>query len=107
MLTVGSAGGRVDATQVRCVDLGQAGGDELISQVRRKLRREYGWPKGEGHFYDVPTIVNNRAAALPVERWQLCAEPESGSNLRMTARPASARRASSPERLDSWPPAKS
>jgi tRNA A37 threonylcarbamoyladenosine dehydratase len=83
VLTVGSAGGRVDATQVRCVDLGQAGGDELIRQVRRKLRREYGWSKGEGHFYDVPTIVTTEPPRFPWSDGSVCAEPEPGSNLRM------------------------
>jgi tRNA A37 threonylcarbamoyladenosine dehydratase len=83
VLTVGSAGGRVDATQVRCVDLGQAGGDELIRQVRRKLRREYGWSRGEGQTYDVPTIVTTEPPQFPWSDGRVCAEPEPGSNLRM------------------------
>ena len=46
VLTVGAAGGRRDATQLRTGDLGEAGGDELLRQVRKKLRREHGFTPG-------------------------------------------------------------
>lgn len=46
VLVCGAAGGRRDPTVIRCVDLGFAGQDELLRQVRRRLRREYGWEHG-------------------------------------------------------------
>ncbi len=46
VLTCGSAGGRRDPSLVRATDLGLAGQDELLRQVRKKLRREHGWPMG-------------------------------------------------------------
>lgn len=82
-LTVGSAGGRTDPTLVRCVDLGLAGGDELLRQVRRKLRREYGWAKGDGHHYDVPTVLTSEPPTFPWSDGRVCAEPEPGGELRM------------------------
>jgi len=54
VVTVGGAGGRSDPTQIRLGDLGEAWGDELLRQLRRKLRREHGFsagmPKGRMHF---------------------------------------------------------
>lgn len=82
-LTVGGAGGRTDAARVRCVDLGEAGGDELIRQVRRKLRDDHGWAKGPNHFYDVPTIVSSEPPAYPWSDGRICAEREPDSDLKM------------------------
>lgn len=82
-LTVGSAGGRTDPTLVRCVDLGEAGGDELLRQVRRKLRREYGWEKGPGQHYDVPTVLTSEPPVFPWSDGRVCGKPEPGGELRM------------------------
>ncbi len=46
VLVCGAAGGRRDPMAIRAVDLGFAGQDELLRQVRRKLRRDYGWEHG-------------------------------------------------------------
>ncbi len=45
IITSGSAGGRRDPTCIRVADLGLAGSDPLLQQVRRKLRRHHGWPR--------------------------------------------------------------
>jgi tRNA A37 threonylcarbamoyladenosine dehydratase len=83
VLTVGSAGGRMDPTQVRCIDIGESGGDELLRQVRRKLRRDYGWERGEGNCYDVPVVISTEAPRYPWSDGSVCTEPEPGGNLRM------------------------
>ena len=41
VLTVGAAGGRRDAGKIHAGDIGEAG-DELLRQVRKKLRRDHG-----------------------------------------------------------------
>jgi tRNA A37 threonylcarbamoyladenosine dehydratase len=46
VLVCGAAGGRRDPTAIKAVDLGFAGQDELLRQVRRRLRRDYGWEHG-------------------------------------------------------------
>lgn len=83
VLTVGGSGGRRDATQVRCGDLGQSGGDKLLKVVRVKLRRDHGWARGEGNFYDVPTVFSTEPQVFPWSTGDVCATPEAGSNLRM------------------------
>lgn len=46
VLTIGGAGGRRDPTQIRAGDLGDASGDELLRQMRKKLRRDHGFGAG-------------------------------------------------------------
>jgi tRNA threonylcarbamoyladenosine dehydratase len=47
VITCGSAGGRRDPTLIRASDLGHAGHDLLLQQVRRKLRRDHGFAKSD------------------------------------------------------------
>ena len=83
VLTVGGAGGRRDPTQVRVADLGRTGGDALLRQVRRELRRTYGWARGGGADFGVPAVYSAEPQLFPWEDGRVCAEPEPGSNLRM------------------------
>jgi tRNA A37 threonylcarbamoyladenosine dehydratase len=69
VLTVGAAGGKRDATQIRTGDLGEAWGDELLRQVRRKLRRDHGFEPGtqKGRMtFDVRCVWSSEA---PVYSW--------------------------------------
>jgi tRNA A37 threonylcarbamoyladenosine dehydratase len=47
VITCGAAGGRRDPSLVRTADLARTHGDALLMQVRRDLRSEYGFPKGD------------------------------------------------------------
>lgn len=44
-VTCGSAGGRRDPTRIRVEDLAYSGKDSMLHQLRRTLRREYGFAK--------------------------------------------------------------
>jgi tRNA A37 threonylcarbamoyladenosine dehydratase len=44
-VTIGSAGGRRDGTAVQVADLGDAEQDEMLRQLRRKLRRDYAFTR--------------------------------------------------------------
>jgi tRNA A37 threonylcarbamoyladenosine dehydratase len=44
-VTCGGAGGRRDPTRIRVADLAHSGKDPLLHQIRRTLRREFGFPK--------------------------------------------------------------
>jgi len=44
VVTCGAAGGRRDPTRIRTADLSFSGGDPLMHSLRRKLRREHGFP---------------------------------------------------------------
>lgn len=86
VLTCGAAGGRRDGTAVRVVDLGLAGQDELLRQVRKKLRREHGWAAGnERHAQPmgIPSVFSPEKPIYPHNDGTCSAEPEPGTSLRM------------------------
>jgi tRNA threonylcarbamoyladenosine dehydratase len=68
VITSGSAGGRRDPTCIRVTDLGLAGHDPLLQQVRRKLRRDHGWAKaedGRAMCMDVPCVFSSERPVYP------------------------------------------
>ena len=86
VLTIGAAGGRRDPTQVRATDLGLAGKDELLRQVRRALRRNFGWEAGvvtHAEPMGVPCVYSPELPVYPWADGTCSAEPEPGSSLRM------------------------
>lgn len=44
VVTCGGAGGRIDATRIHVADLARTCGDNLLAQLRKRLRQEYGFP---------------------------------------------------------------
>jgi tRNA A37 threonylcarbamoyladenosine dehydratase len=65
VVTVGSAGGKKDPTMIRRADLGRAGSDELLRQVRKRLRREHGYAGGEGVSFGVTAIFSAEPVIYP------------------------------------------
>jgi tRNA A37 threonylcarbamoyladenosine dehydratase len=86
ILTVGGAGGRRDPTQVRAGDLGEAGGDELLRLVRKKLRRDHGFAagaqRGRMHF-GVRCVWSEEPQMFPWADGTCAAEAEPGTNLKL------------------------
>ena len=79
VITSGAAGGRRDGTQVRVADLGVAGGDPLLSQVRRQLRRVHGWPAGAMQppaLMGVPCVFSTERPVYPQSDGSCAAAPE-------------------------------
>lgn len=83
VVTVGGAGGKRDATRIRTGDLGGAHGDDLLKLVRRKLRRDHGFAKGEGHDYGIPCVSSQEKPVYPWADGTCAAEPEPGANLQL------------------------
>ena len=44
VVTCGGAGGRIDASAVRLADLSRTCGDNMLSQLRKNLRKDYNFP---------------------------------------------------------------
>jgi len=80
-LTVGGAGGRRDGTTVRVADLADSTQDELLRQVRRKLRREFGFSREEK--FGVPCVYSPERPVFPWSDGTCAAEAEPGSNLKL------------------------
>jgi tRNA A37 threonylcarbamoyladenosine dehydratase len=83
VVTVGGAGGKRDATRIRVGDLGGSHGDDLLKMVRRKLRRDHGFAKGEGNDYGIPCVSSQEKPVYPWADGTCSTEPEEDSNLRL------------------------
>ena len=85
-LTVGAAGGRRDPTQIRVGDLGDAEHDLLLRQVRKKLRRDFGFLPGATRRrlpFNVRCVWSVERAVFPWADGTCRTEAEPGSNLRL------------------------
>lgn len=56
VVTVGSGGDRRDASKATIVDLARTIHDPLLQIVRKNLRQQYDFPKGEGAKFHVPCV---------------------------------------------------
>lgn len=83
VLTVGGAGGKRDGTAVRVCDLAQSVQDELLRQVRRKLRRDYAFPMGNDTTFGIPCVYSPEKPLYPWADGTCSADPEPGSSLRL------------------------
>ncbi len=83
LLTVGGAGGRRDATRIRVGDLGESQGDDLLRLVRKKLRRDHGFARGEGNTYGIPCVFSNEKPVYPWADGTCATEPEPGTSLKL------------------------
>ena len=78
----GSAGGRRDPTQIKVADLGQAGADPLLQQVRRRLREAHAFPKspeGKVMHWGVPCVYSTEKALYPQSDGSCSTEKEQGA----------------------------
>jgi tRNA A37 threonylcarbamoyladenosine dehydratase len=57
VIACGGAGGRRDPTRVRLADLAETSHDRLLAEVRRRLRREHGFPEA-GKSMGVPSVYS-------------------------------------------------
>jgi tRNA A37 threonylcarbamoyladenosine dehydratase len=86
VITSGGAGGRRDATQIRTSDIGAAIGDDLLRQVRKKLRREHGFAAGEQRGlaqWGVRSVWSPEAPVYPWADGTCSTEAEPGTNLKL------------------------
>ncbi|MBA2237415.1 MAG: tRNA threonylcarbamoyladenosine dehydratase [Lysobacter sp.] len=65
LITVGSAGGRIDTTLVRVRDLSRTEHDALLALVRRKLRSEFDFPTGPKRYFGIPAVYSLENVRYP------------------------------------------
>ena len=81
VLTCGGAGGKRDGTAVRVCDLAFSEQDELLRQVRRKLRRECEFPRDVRAEFGVACVYSPEKPVFPWADGTCSPEPEPGSTL--------------------------
>lgn len=70
LITIGAAAGKTNPTLIRSGDLSTSVQDNLLKQLKKKLRREYGHPrKGE---LGIRSIYSMERATTPNERGEPC-----------------------------------
>lgn len=66
IITVGGAGGQTDPTQVRVVDLSQTIQDPLLSKVRSRLRKDFGFTRTSGKKFGVEAVFSLEPQRQPL-----------------------------------------
>ncbi|WP_242163108.1 tRNA cyclic N6-threonylcarbamoyladenosine(37) synthase TcdA [Lysobacter sp. M15] len=72
IVTVGSAGGRTDPTQVRVRDLSRTEHDAMLSLIRKKLRSEFNFPKNRDRYFGVPAVYSLENVRYPQADGSVC-----------------------------------
>ena len=72
IVTVGSAGGRSDVTQIRVRDLSRTEHDAMLSLIRKKLRGEFNFPKNHDRYFGVPAIYSLENVRYPQADGSVC-----------------------------------
>jgi len=72
VITVGSAGGRRDATQVRVRDLSRTEHDAMLSLIRKKLRGEFNFPKNADRYFGVSAVYSLENVNYPQPDGSVC-----------------------------------
>jgi tRNA A37 threonylcarbamoyladenosine dehydratase len=85
VITSGGAGGRRDPTRVTVDDLSRATHDRLLQSLRKTLRTDHGFPRGEKKF-GVECVFSPEPPVFPQNDGTVCATREAGSDLRLDCR---------------------
>ncbi len=72
MILIGSAGGQTDPTQIAVRDLARTEQEPLLKKVRKVLRSQYGYPRGEKTKFHVDAVFSMEPLKFP-ETAEVCA----------------------------------
>jgi len=72
MVTVGSAGGRTDPTQVRVRDLSRTEHGAMLSLIRKKLRGEFNFPRSADRYFGVSAVYSLQNVRYPQNDGSVC-----------------------------------
>jgi len=73
MLTIGSAGGKLDPMQITHCDLSRTTNDPLLAKVRNSLRRLHGFPRNPKRYFSVEAIYSAEQMRYPDADGGTCA----------------------------------
>ncbi len=82
VITTGASGGRRDPTAVKVIDLARSSHDRLLQEVRKKLRTQYDFPRGERRF-GVECVISSESAFFPRRDGSVCKTSEPNPDLRL------------------------
>lgn len=65
IVSVGSAGGRTDPTQIRVRDLSRTEHDAMFSLIRKKLRADFNFPRNPDRYFGVSAVYSLQNVQYP------------------------------------------
>lgn len=83
LITCGGAGGCIDPARIKIQDLSRTINDPLLLQVRKKLRREYGFPKRSRQKFKIDCVYSDELPVFPQADGSIACERESGTDYRL------------------------
>jgi tRNA A37 threonylcarbamoyladenosine dehydratase len=72
LVTIGSAGGKTDPAQIEVRDLARTEQEPLLKKVRKVMRSEYGFPRGEKTRFHIDAVFSMERLTMP-ESGEVCA----------------------------------
>ena len=83
LITCGGAGGCIDPSRIKIEDLSRTINDPLLLQVRKRLRREYGFPKKSRQKFKVDCVYSDELPVFPQSDGSVSTEREVGADYRL------------------------
>jgi len=71
VVTIGSAGGKTDAAQIAVRDLARTEQEPLLKKVRKIMRAQYGFPRGEKTKFHIDAVFSTEPLKYP-ETGEVC-----------------------------------
>lgn len=66
LITIGSAGGQVDPTRIEVRDLARTEQEPLLAKVRKLLRSEHRFPRGEKSKFGIDAVFSTEPLRFPI-----------------------------------------
>jgi tRNA A37 threonylcarbamoyladenosine dehydratase len=83
LITCGGAGGCVDPARIKIQDLARTINDPLLLQVRKRLRRDYGFPKLSRQKFKIDCVYSDELPRFPQADGSVSCKREPGSDYRL------------------------
>lgn len=85
IVSVGSAGGRTDPTEIRVRDLSRTEHDAMFSLIRRKLRTDFHFPRNPQRYFGVSAVYSLQNVQYPQADGSVCGNrPADGEAMNLT-----------------------
>ncbi|MCX7220537.1 MAG: tRNA threonylcarbamoyladenosine dehydratase, partial [Burkholderiales bacterium] len=82
LITIGAAGGQTDPCKIEIRDLSRTEQEPLLALVRKRLRQNFGFPRGSKSKFGIDAVFSMEALAMP-ETAEVC-EVDDTSNAGVT-----------------------
>ncbi len=79
MLTVGGAGGQIDPTRIKQVDLSRTEHDALFAKTRKLLRQDYNFARNPKRTFGIPCVYSDEQVRYPDGQGGLTKQKPDGS----------------------------